>query len=660
MRRRTAAIVASIVCVGALPLWTLRGREPLSAAAAAAGPFDYDRQAPLDLRESSAERSGDVSVRDVTYASPKGGRVPAWLVVPRGKGPFAGIVFQHWGLGDRGELLPEAVLLARAGAVSLLVEAPWARPAPWTHEGEGHLSKPEIDADLFVQTVVDLRRAVDVLAARPDVDARRIGYVGHSFGATWGGPLAGVEHRIKASVLMAGLPSITDFSPSGAPLFDQIVQQVNKQFSKEKISHYVEVVSPLDPIRWVGRAAPSAVFMQYADLDLYIGKRAAESYFAAASEPKREAWYRGGHELNDLRALGDRDEWLRRELALAPVLPLLEAAIRRPAPPAVPPPATPAASAAATAAAAPAAAAREPIPAFEELARRLQYDPAAPLDVQMSAAGGAEVRGLTYASPRGGRVPALLVVPAGKGPFAGVVFQHHGKGDRAEFLPEALLLARAGAVSVLIDAPWARPEPWTRAGGMDKPEEQLAGNAQDVVDLRRAVDLLLARADVDPRRIAFVGHGYGATLGGVLAGVEHRIRAYVLMAGSGSYSADLSVIRNTPAGALLLAGVPEAKIDAYARVLAPLDANHYLGRASPNAAFLFQAARYDPFTPPAAARSYYDAAPGAKTLEWYDASDELMDPAALASRDRWLEKQLSLGGVLPLLEERLAAGTKGR
>ncbi len=32
--------------------------------------------------------------------------------------------------------------------------------------------------------VVDLRRAVDVLMARKEVDSKRIGYVGHSLGAT--------------------------------------------------------------------------------------------------------------------------------------------------------------------------------------------------------------------------------------------------------------------------------------------------------------------------------------------------------------------------------------------------------------------------------------------------------------------------------------------
>ncbi len=52
--------------------------------------FDYDAKAPLDLKIISSQKRGDVTVYDVTYASPKGGVVPAYLIVPAtGKGPFA-------------------------------------------------------------------------------------------------------------------------------------------------------------------------------------------------------------------------------------------------------------------------------------------------------------------------------------------------------------------------------------------------------------------------------------------------------------------------------------------------------------------------------------------------------------------------------------------
>ncbi len=51
--------------------------------------FDYDKSAPVDLKILGTQKRGDVTVYDVTYASPKGGVVPAYLVVPSGNGPFA-------------------------------------------------------------------------------------------------------------------------------------------------------------------------------------------------------------------------------------------------------------------------------------------------------------------------------------------------------------------------------------------------------------------------------------------------------------------------------------------------------------------------------------------------------------------------------------------
>src|SRR5689334_21375627 len=87
--------------------------------------FDYDRNAPLNIRETKKEQRDGVNVIELSYDSPRGGQVPATLVVPDGKGPFAGILFGHWmmprsSFRNRKEFLDEAVLLARSGAVSLL------------------------------------------------------------------------------------------------------------------------------------------------------------------------------------------------------------------------------------------------------------------------------------------------------------------------------------------------------------------------------------------------------------------------------------------------------------------------------------------------------------------------------------------------------------
>lgn len=172
-----------------------------------AGPqaLEYDASAALGIQEAGVEQRADVAVHDISYASPKGGRVPAYLVVPAGTGPFAAVIWGHWYMPkspvmNRKEFLDEAVLLARVGVVSLLPDGPIARP--------GHVEDPgpisEKNINDLIQQIVDMRRGADLLLARNDVDPSRLAYVGHSYDAEVGGFLSGLDRRFKAFVLMAG------------------------------------------------------------------------------------------------------------------------------------------------------------------------------------------------------------------------------------------------------------------------------------------------------------------------------------------------------------------------------------------------------------------------------------------------------------------------
>ena len=70
--------------------------------------FAYDRSASLDVVVASSREERGCTVYDISYASPKGGRVPGYLVVPEGKGPFAGILLQHGAPGSRDTTLERA------------------------------------------------------------------------------------------------------------------------------------------------------------------------------------------------------------------------------------------------------------------------------------------------------------------------------------------------------------------------------------------------------------------------------------------------------------------------------------------------------------------------------------------------------------------------
>jgi cephalosporin-C deacetylase-like acetyl esterase len=281
--------------------------------------FNYDQKLPLDVKEVGSRDSNGVRIHDINYASPKFGRVPAYLVEPADKGKHAGLVFGHWAPGNRTEFLPEAILYARAGAVSLLIEYPCDRPAPWRRCEPGE--KPEAVRDNYAATVIDIRRGIDLLQARSDVDSNRIAYVGHSTGAQWGAILSAIDKRVKAAVLMGGIPTEATIAlESDEPDFVDF----RKNTPKEHIDKYFKTISVMDAINYVPYAAPTPLLFQFARYERYFNEAAMLKYARAASEPKIVEWYDSGHDLNDVQALIDRANWLRRQIGIKPVGPILQ------------------------------------------------------------------------------------------------------------------------------------------------------------------------------------------------------------------------------------------------------------------------------------------------------------------------------------------------
>src|SRR4051794_36059644 len=120
--------------------------------------FDYDKNADLGVKEIKVEQRGDVSIHDITFVGVDE-PVKAYLVVPAGSGPFAGILYVHWleqsPNANRTEFLDEAVALASEGTVSLLIDAMWAT------KGWYNSRIPEADYQNSIKQVIVLRRAMD-------------------------------------------------------------------------------------------------------------------------------------------------------------------------------------------------------------------------------------------------------------------------------------------------------------------------------------------------------------------------------------------------------------------------------------------------------------------------------------------------------------------
>ncbi len=161
--------------------------------------FDYEAAFPVEITEKSVEEADGYTIYDISYPSTKTGDVPAYLVVPEGSGPFAGIILMHGSSGSRETLVPLAEDLVHTGAVVLTISAPSARIS-----GRDWITFTPQDREEQIQLMVDLRRGVDLLTQHEKVDPSRLGYIGYSYGAAMGGLLAGIEPRIKAYGLMVG------------------------------------------------------------------------------------------------------------------------------------------------------------------------------------------------------------------------------------------------------------------------------------------------------------------------------------------------------------------------------------------------------------------------------------------------------------------------
>ena len=230
-----------------------------------------------------------------------------------------------------------------------------------------------------------------------------------------------------------------------------------------------------------------------------------------------------------------------------------------------------------------------------------------------------------------GWITAYLVRPDGDGPFAGILFLHdYGpvNSNRKEFLEEAKLLAKQGVVSLLIDGYF----PWnTRVSDAESDRKNVIGQ---VIELRRALDFLLAQPGVDPQRIAYMGHGFGSSYAGVLGGVEKRVKAYVFMNGLGRFSdAFLSSY-------FLGNSLSDEEKAVYIEKLSVVDPLLYISHAAPSA-LLFQLARNTQYVTEEQLTEFSDAASEPKEIRWCNATD-VLDEVARQERLAWLIGQLSL------------------
>lgn len=261
----------------------------LAAPASAAAPsyralveqFAYDGSAPLRVRLSDPHACCGSMVEKLSFIA-AGRRWTGVLVKPTGgKPPFAGMIFMPGANETHGFFRLEADDMATHGVESVVVD------------NDPHLGFPTFtakDQTIVIRRVVALRRAIDVLLAR-GVDPKRIGYAGHGDGGELGAILAGVDHRLRAAELLAASGA---WDPCTKPGYRNAIATVQSGL-------------------YVGHAAPTALFLQFARNDEYNARPDEQRFARTATAPKLVRWYVTDHTFSP-QAYHDGEAWLLARL----------------------------------------------------------------------------------------------------------------------------------------------------------------------------------------------------------------------------------------------------------------------------------------------------------------------------------------------------------
>jgi glycerophosphoryl diester phosphodiesterase len=193
--------------------WSQRRREIRAAWDALLGPWPPLLEEPRLEIVASETRESFTQHRVRVQVAPEQ-VLDGYLLVPAGQGPFPGVVVPYYepetSIGRKLELRDFALQLTRRGFVSLSIGAPGGQAR------QPDLAGAECQPLAYLGYIA--ANCYTALARRADVDPRRIGIVGHSYGGKWALFGSCLDDRYACAV----------WSDAGI-VFDEARQSVNYQ-----------------------------------------------------------------------------------------------------------------------------------------------------------------------------------------------------------------------------------------------------------------------------------------------------------------------------------------------------------------------------------------------------------------------------------------------
>ena len=180
-----------------------------------------------------------------------------------------------------------AQALVKRGVLTLRFKLPYYGERGDERGAMRLLDQPEMLARVLGQAMVDMRRVVDLAAARPEVDAGQIGVTGVSLGAIVSASAVGIEPRLNRTMLIlggGGLETILGYSRETA----ELRHVIDSLPTTERDSLWA-TLRKYDPLTAVDRlqvlAAQGRVFLITAEEDEVIPPVCAERLAGAMKLP---------------------------------------------------------------------------------------------------------------------------------------------------------------------------------------------------------------------------------------------------------------------------------------------------------------------------------------------------------------------------------------
>lgn len=244
--------------------------------------YEYDKKLPLQDVVELIKDTIDYKLFDVKFRSVHNKEVTGLLTIAKESDKPVPVIILLHGKGDR-----KTVDYIEYGNNMLYKKGYAVLRIDLSNHGDRMENDYDFDfkgdtryrtRDIITQSVFDLRRTVDFISTRNELDQNKIGFLGISLGGITGTIFCAVENRVQVPVIvLAG-------------------GQMNLMFGKKALSSDTKnYLSMIEPINFVKQIAPRPLLMINAENDDIVPPLMSKLLYKKAKKPKQINWYPSKH-----------------------------------------------------------------------------------------------------------------------------------------------------------------------------------------------------------------------------------------------------------------------------------------------------------------------------------------------------------------------------